>query len=79
MEAIGFLSVIFQWYTICDMDLKHMLQIAIGCMKAIGFFSMIFKWIMGRNKDLKPNASNSYWVHESHRLLFSDLQFERDL
>jgi|GEM_PF-3176098 len=30
MEAIGFLLLIFQWGGIRNMDLKHMLQIAIG-------------------------------------------------
>jgi len=42
MEAIGFLSLIFQWGLICDMDLKRMLQMSVGCMEAIGFLSVFF-------------------------------------
>ena len=35
------------------MDLKPMLQIAVGCMEAISFLSVIFKWNMIYDMDLK--------------------------
>jgi hypothetical protein len=45
MEAIGFLSMIFQWRRIRDMDLKPMLQIAME-RNALNDF-----WIRDNGKD----------------------------
>ncbi len=53
-----------------NMDLKHMLQIAVWCMEAISFLTVFFQWRRIRDMDLKHmlqiaierDASNDFWI-----------------